>query len=166
MTTKNPADLLSTMVAAQADARQPQASFDAAGQALGEAPGHKLFTILAYHPQEKESQRVHSSQPLAYPVGGRKPVTDSPWMQRVIHQGLPYIGYRREHIVESFYDHALILSLGCESVVNIPVRWRGQTLATVNLLHQENWYHSDHIALARAVAQMLLPALMTPGTKN
>src|SRR6218665_982351 len=34
--------------------------------------------------------------------------------------------------------------------------------ATVNLLHQENWYQPSHIPLSRSVAQMLLPALLFP----
>jgi len=155
-------DPLLLLADAQAQQQQPQACFQAIDQALAAAIGHRLFTILAYHPQARESQRVYTSQPAAYPVGGRKPVTDSPWMQQVIHQGQPYIGYQRQDIIDSFYDHELIFSLGCASVLNIPVRWRGQTWATVNLLHQENWYQPSHIPLSRSVAQMLLPALLFP----
>jgi len=54
-------------------------------------------------------------------------------MQRVIHGGQPYIGRTRQDIEQNFFDHALIVSLGCESILNIPVRWRGQTMGTLNL---------------------------------
>ena len=34
----------------------------------------------------------------------RKPVTDSPWMQRVIGAGQPYIGRTRQDIKDAFFD--------------------------------------------------------------
>ena len=57
-------------------------------------------------------------------------------MQRVIHGGQPYIGRERHDIEQNFFDHALIVSLGCESILNMPVRWRGQTMGTLNLCHR------------------------------
>ena len=84
----------------------------------------------------RQSERFYSNKPAEYPVGGRKPVTDSAWMQTIIGRGEPYIGRTREDIREVFYDYELIWSLGCESVLNVPVRWRGQTVGTLNLLHR------------------------------
>ncbi|MEO8715914.1 MAG: GAF domain-containing protein [Acetobacteraceae bacterium] len=81
-------------------------------------------------------------------------------MQRVIGRGEPYIGRTREDIEAVFYDHALIASLGCESVLNVPVRWRGETLGTLNLLHRAGWYREEHVPIVRRFAQLALPALM------
>ena len=152
--------LLSTVANAHNDTRQPQATFEAIEAAAAKSIGHRLFTILVHHRAERESERIYSNMPDAYPVQGRKPVTDSPWMQQVMVRGLPYIGRDSDDIRDVFFDHELILSLGCQSVLNIPLRWRGQTLGTLNLLHEENWYQVHHIEMATVLAQLAVPAVM------
>ncbi len=123
-----------TVIRAHAEPDQPGATFRAVEAALAAAPRHILFTVLIHHPALRESERFYSNRPHEYPLGGRKPVTDSAWMQRVIGRGEPYIGRTAADIREVFFDHELILSLGCESVLNMPVRWAGQTIGTLNLL--------------------------------
>ena len=148
------------LVAAHADTDQPGATFRALDAALAATPGHILFTILVHHPGLRQSERFYSNKPAEYPVGGRKPVTDSPWMQQVIGAGQPYIGRTRDDIREVFYDHELIVSLGCESVLNLPVRWRGQTMGTLNLLHRAEFYDEAQIAGVALLAHLALPALL------
>lgn len=148
------------MIRAQAERDQPAATFRALDAALAAEPGHILFTILLHHPRQRESERFYSNLPDAYPVGGRKPVTDSPWMQQVIGAGQPYIGRTRADIQQVFYDYELIWSLGCESVLNMPVRWAGETLGTLNLLHQSESYTEAHLPQVRHLAALALPALL------
>ena len=148
------------IVAAHADPDQPGATFRALDRVLADAPGHILFTILVHHPGLRQSERFYSNRPAQYPVGGRKPVTDSPWMQQVIGRGEAYIGHTREDIRNVFYDHELIGSLGCESVLNLPVRWRGQSVGTLNLLHRAGFYTQDDVAPVRVAAHLALPALL------
>ena len=45
-------------------------------------------------------------------------------------------------------------------MLNLPVRWRGETLGTLNLLHQAGHYEEAHVAPARALAQMAVPAML------
>ena len=148
------------IAAVHADPDQPAATFAAIDAALAEAPGHILFTILVHHPALKQSERFYSNLPHAYPIGGRKPVTNSPWMQRVIFGGEPYIGHTREDIAEHFFDHELIHSLGCDSILNMPVRWRGETLGTLNLCHRAGFYDESHLPGVKLIAQLALPALL------
>jgi GAF domain-containing protein len=154
--------LLSGVAQAHAQAAQPGATFAAIERAAAATIGHKLFTVLAYHRGARESQRIYTSTPDAYPVGGRKPITDSPWMQQVVQRGEPYIGRDAADLRDVFFDHELILSLGCRSVLNVPVRWRGETVGTLNLLHEEDWYRPEHIVFGQVLAQLALPALMAP----
>ncbi|MDQ0588516.1 transcriptional regulator with GAF, ATPase, and Fis domain [Variovorax paradoxus] len=157
---------LCAVAQAHADTQQPQATFDALDKAVAATIGHRLFTILVHHRAERESERVYTNMREAYPVGGRKPITDSPWMQQVMQRGLPYIGRNAEDLRDVFYDHELIVSLGCRSVLNIPLRWRGETLGTLNMLHEENWYGTRHIELARLFAQLAVPAVLSPDTRE
>ena len=57
-----------------------------------------------------------------------------------------------------FADHELIISLGLESIVNLPVRWQGQVLGTLNLLHGPGYYSDASVALGR----LLTPHLVAP----
>jgi GAF domain-containing protein len=155
-----PDKMLDQVLAAFADPEQPRATFVALDQMLQKEPGHILFTILVHHPAARQTERFYSNQPEAYPVGGRKPVTDSPWMQRVMTRGEPYIGYTREDIAANFYDHDLIHSLGCESILNMPIRWCGQTLGTLNLCHRAGHYTEAHLSFVRLAAQLALPGVM------
>ncbi|HTC11607.1 MAG TPA: GAF domain-containing protein [Acetobacteraceae bacterium] len=148
------------ILAALAATDQPLATFRAVDAALAETPGHILFTVLVHHRAARQSERFYSNRPDAYPVGGRKPVTDSAWMQRVIHGGQPYIGRTREDIAANFFDHALINSLGCESILNMPVRWNGQTLGTLNLCHRAGHYAESHLPQIRLIAQLAAPAVL------
>lgn len=153
--------MMEAVLAAHADPDQPGATLRAIDAALARDPGHTLFTVLVHHPALKQSERFYTNQPDAYPIGGRKPVTDSPWMHRVIHSGHPCIGRTRNDIQQNFFDHALIFSLGCGSILNMPVRWRGQTLGTLNLCHRAGFYDDNHLPPLRLAAQLALPALMT-----
>ncbi len=160
MTRPDPSPHLAAVVAAHRQADQPAATFRAVDAGLAATAGHILFTILIHHPALRQSERFYSNLPDAYPVGGRKPVTESAWMQRVIGAGEPYIGRTREDIKDAFYDHELIWSLGCESVLNLPVRWRGQTIGTLNLLHRAGWYNEGDIATTTLFAHLALPAML------
>lgn len=151
---------LAAIVRAHAEKDQPLATFRAVDQALAAVIGHRLFTILIHHPGLRQSERFYTNQPRAYPIGGRKPVTDAPWMQRVISGGEIYIGRNYDDIRSVFFDHELIRSLGCESVLNVPVRWKGQTLGTLNLLHEAGWYKESDEAPARLIAHLALPAML------
>lgn len=157
---------LSAVALAHADTQQPHATFDAIDKALAATIGHRLFTILVHHREARESERIYTNMREAYPVGGRKPITDSPWMRQVMQRGLPYIGRTADDLRDVFYDHELIVSLGCRSVLNIPLRWRGETLGTLNMLHEENWYDDGHVETARVFAQLAVPAVMEQQTKE
>jgi hypothetical protein len=160
MNRPDPAPHLAAVAAAHAAPGQPEALFAALDAAMGAAIGHILFTILVIHPGAEESQRYHSNMPLEYPVGGRKPINRTDWFQRVLGDGEAYIGRTHEDIASVFFDHELIRSLGCESVLNVPVRWNGRSLGTLNLLHRAAWYDQADIAPARLFASLAAPGLM------
>lgn len=138
----------------------PEATLTALDAAMGATIGHKLFTCLLHHPAARESERRYTNQPAAYPVGGRKPVPDSAWARRLFVEREPYIGYTADDIREVFFDHALIASLGCASVLNVPVVHDGRTLGVLNLLHEARWYDEADAPLAQVFAALAAPAFL------
>ena len=138
----------------------PEAALTALDAAMGATIGHKLFTCLLHHPAARESERRYTNQPAAYPVGGQKPVPDSAWARRLFVEREPYIGYTADDIREVFFDHALIASLGCASVLNVPVVQDGRTLGVLNLLHEARWYDEADAPLAQVFAALAAPAFL------
>ena len=157
----DPVPHLGAVSAALRQHDQPRAVFAALDHALAAVLGHKLFTLLVYHPDGAQSERCYTNQPAAYPVGGKKPVTPSPWTESLFHQHRPYIGQTAADIRQVFPDHELIASLGCASVLNVPVVWGDRTLGTMNLLHEAHWYDDSDVPIARVFAALAVPAFLT-----
>jgi GAF domain-containing protein len=139
---------------------QPTPLFAALDGALAAVLGHKLFTVLLHHAATGESERRYTNQPAAYPVGGRKAMNPTPWANQVLRDKRPYIGRTAADIRAVFFDHELIASLGCASVINVPVLWDGRVLGTLNLLHEEGWYDEGDVALGSTFAALAAPALL------
>jgi len=151
---------LTLLPRAYAAAGQPATTFAALDTALGLTLGHKLFTVLLHHASTRESERVYTNQPAAYPVGGRKALRDTAWTRQVIQDRRPFLGRTAADIREHFPDHAVIASLGCASILNLPVLWDGRVLGTINLLHEEGWYDDGDVSIGLAFAALAVPAYL------
>ena len=154
---------LHAVAAALAQPGQPAPLWAALDRALGAVIGHRLFTVLRFHSDSRESERCYTNQPAAYPVGGRKPFTESAWSRQVFGERRPYIGRSAEDIRAVFFDHALIASLGCDSVLNLPVVHGGRVLGTLNLLHEADWYGEEDIASGLLFAALAVPGYLDLG---
>ena len=86
---------------------------------------------------------------------------DTPWGRQVLQDGRPFVGTQAADIRTHFADHELIISLGLESIVNLPVRWQGQVLGTLNLLHGPGYYSDASVAVGRLLTPHLVAPLMT-----
>ena len=157
----DPAPHLALVADAGAREGQPRALFQALDRALAATLGHRLFTVLRYHPDTQETERLYTSQGAAYPVGGRKTVRPTPWTARVYGERRPYIGRTAADIRASFPDAELILSLGCESVLNLPVVFDGRVLGTMNLLHEAGWYDEGDARLGLLFAALAVPGYLS-----
>ena len=157
----DPAPHLAAVAAALGHPGQPARLWAALDAALGAVIGHKLFTVLRYHADSRESERCYTNQPAAYPVGGRKPFNESAWSRQVFGERRPYIGRTAEDIRTVFFDHALIASLGCDAVLNLPVVHDGGVLGTLNLLHEAGWYDEGDVAPALVFAALAVPGYLT-----
>lgn len=152
--------LLTRLAQAHAGRPQPEVLLTVLGASVREAIGYLLFTVLVHDAEQKTMRRIYSARPDINPVGGTKPITDSDWMKQVLLRGEPYIGYTREDLKSVFFDYELLWSIGCGSVLNMPIVWSGTVLGSLNMLHQAGWYNDEHLTMARLLAQLTAPALM------
>jgi hypothetical protein len=163
MSLTDPLMALSRVAAASALPEQPQALFAALQSATAAAIGHRLFTIMRHDAAAGRNRRAHSSDPAAYPVSGFKPVSwDHPWTRHVLVEGKAWIGAGPADIAWAYPDHEKIAALGLSTAMNLPVRWAGRTLGTVNLLRDAHPFTEADAALGTLFAAHAVPALLLP----
>lgn len=144
----------------------PQATYRAVDGLAGRVIGHILFTVNRHLAASADVERLYSSNPAAYPVGGRKQKRDTPWGRIVLDQGQVYIARNRDEVREAFSDHALIASLGISSIMNVPIRFGGETLGAMNLCGEDGQYTEADIPAAKVIAALLVPVVMVEGMEG
>ena len=118
--------------------------------------GVRLFTLTADNPKKGYVRRVYSSDETAYPVLGTKPIVFDDTYRKMTEERFVYVANSVAAMEADFPDLDLIVSLGCGSVVNIPVVAGGEMLGSINLLHEEGWYTPERVAAANA---LVVPAI-------
>lgn len=105
-----------------------------------------------------ELQRVWTSDPAAYPVGGRKRKTLTPWTRQLLRGAQMFVGEGDAALREVFDDHALIASLGLRAVVNVPLLdAHGRCAATFNLLGVRPAWQPQELALVQLLGLLATP---------
>ena len=80
-------------------------------------------------------QRIWSSRPAEYPVAGRKRKALTPWTRQLLLSSEIFLGEGPAALAQVFDDNGLILSMGLQSVMNVPlVGADGRCFATFNVL--------------------------------
>jgi hypothetical protein len=144
---------------ATASAREPEAVFRAVDALAQKAIGHRLFTVMRLHAETSEVERLYSSLPEAYPVSGRKLKQGTPWGEQVLDRGEIFIANSPDEVEAAFADFELIFSLGIGAIMNVPIRWSGRSLGTMNICSEAGWFtDADHVP-CRLLASLLVPAL-------
>ncbi|MCY6379865.1 GAF domain-containing protein [Hoeflea prorocentri] len=110
--------------------------------------GVKLFTLMTFDRESRLARRSYTNMPDAYPSSGTKPVGSDHWTSHVLDGRNSFVANDIESIAAVFDDHELIQSLGCESVLNVPIVVGGEVLGTINCLHEAGFYTPDKVAAA------------------
>ncbi len=134
--------------------------FAALDQLARATVGARLFTVMVVDTKAMVARRAYTSHPVEYPVSGTKPVEPNAWFRQVVENRNVFAANTAKTIEETFPDHALIASLGCGAVINIPIVLDQRVAATINLLDEEGAYPPDVVTRASEVlagpAEMVL----------
>ena len=124
----------------------------AAMQALTEKTvGAKLFTYMTVDMENEVARRAYTSDAASYPTSGTKPIRYDSWFDIVHKQHDYFVANTIEDIAKVFPDYELITSLGCQSVVNMPVILGGVLVGTMNVLHETDYYTPARVAEIKTV---------------
>ena len=126
---------------------QPDECWKALQNLTGAIAGFKLFTVMTVDLTNEVARRAYSNHPVDYPVSGTKPIHYDSWFEIVHTQHKLFVANTIADIAKVFSDYEKIWSLGCGSVVNLPVIIEGQLAATINMLHEEHYYNPARVEL-------------------
>jgi len=140
------------------------ALFEAIAQVAALRVNAGLVTAMRHDEAASTVERVYSSNPQAYPVGGRKLKQDSDWSRHVLVEHRVLVSAGDDAIRKHYNDHAIIFGLGLHSCVNVPLVSAGKCIGTLNVLRAQAEWGDDEVALVRALGiAALAGALMLKG---
>lgn len=144
---------------ALSEARTETEAFAALDALTKATVGAKLFTVMTADMDAMLARRAYTDDAVNYPTSGTKPITIDRWFEQVHGRHESFVANTLADIATVFPDADLIGSLGCGSVVNLPVILGGQMVATVNILHAEGYYTPERVAQIHDL--LTLPAMAT-----
>lgn len=130
---------------------QPMATLDAVGRLAETVTGARLVTLMTRDPADGSAERIWTNMPGPYPVAGRKPMNPTHWSEIVIDRHETFVANTIDDVAAVFPDWPLIQSLGCESVMNLPVIAGGEVLGTINCLDAAGYWTAERLEAARAL---------------
>jgi GAF domain-containing protein len=130
---------------------QPMATLDAVGRLAEAVTGARLVTLMTRDPADGSAERIWTNMPGPYPVSGRKPMNPTHWSEIVVDRHETFVANTIQDVAAVFPDWELIQSLGCESVMNLPVIVGGEVLGTINCLDGAGYWTADRLETARAL---------------
>lgn len=138
----------------------PRAILEPAGDCLMRCTGALGYTVFRHVPGSDEVERIFSSDPAAYPVGGRKRAADYAVSEAVTARGQVYIAADGDEIRKVYRDSEVILSIGVTSIMNVPIRWTAQNIGAINVLGVAGQFTSAHADDALVLAGLMVPAVL------
>jgi GAF domain-containing protein len=136
------------------------ALFEAVAQVAALRVNARLVTAMRHDEAASTVERVYSSNPQAYPVGGRKLKRDTGWSRKVLVEHRLLVNAGDDDIRESFDDHAIIFGLGLHSCVNVPLVSAGKCIGTLNVLATRPKWSDEEVAIARALGLAALAGVL------
>jgi hypothetical protein len=132
-------------------ARESDAVWEALEELSKAVVGHRLFTVMTVDIAANLARRAYTNNSRDYPVSGTKPIHRDKWFDIVDGEKRSFVANTIADISKVFPDFELIASLGCGSVMNMPVVLQGELVATINMLDAEHHYTPERVSAAEAM---------------
>jgi hypothetical protein len=137
-----------------------RATFSALEEHSARLHEHLLFTCLRFDYDDQVMSRLYSNREDVSPTGGSKPLPSGPWADRLIMEGKSYIGRSRQDLKDVFFDYEALWAVGCESVMNVPVRWQDRTVGSINILGRAAQFDEETASQFSVFAQLAVPLFL------
>lgn len=99
-----------------------------------------------------ELERIYSSRPDVYPIGGRKSKRGTSWARQVMLQRRVFVGEGSLEMATAFDDQERMASVGIRSIINVPIVVRESCLGVLNFARGIERIPPAEVLLARLLA--------------
>lgn len=130
-----------------AQATTAVAAYDALYAFVAALVPARLFTVSESDMETMIARRAYTNNHDAYPVSGEKKINPDRFWQRIHVEQETYVENDIANDKEHFFDYDLIVSLGCEAAMNMPIILGGKVEGTINILDAKNSYTPEIVAL-------------------
>ena len=118
---------------------------------------HKLITVTVIDSKLNFCERIYSNNKKIYPILGQKNMPKNIWSKKVLKNKKHFLCKNKKDIKKIYYDYETIFSLGCGSIINLLVLFKGKPLGTINILHEEHYYNINDLKKIDFVTTFLIP---------
>jgi hypothetical protein len=125
----------------------------------GRTLGHKFFSVSRFHRSRALLERIYSSAPGRFPEGALKSAAGALWSEPLFERREVLILETPEALAAIYPEAGVMSELGLGAAINAPVEYAGDCIGTINLFDEAHCYRRDQERTARAVAQILAPAM-------
>ena len=130
-----------------AKATTAEAAFDALYAFVKAAVPARLFTVSQSDMDTMIARRAYTNNAEAYPVSGEKKINPDRFWHRIHVEQETYVENDIANDKEHFFDYDLIVSLGCEAAMNMPIILDGKVQGTINILDAKNSYTPEVVEI-------------------
>ena len=141
-------------------ATSPDTLFKAIADVATRSVDAGLVTVMRHDAAASTVERLYSSNPQTYPVGGKKAKRDTAWGRKVLTEHRLLVSAGDAALRESFDDHATIIGLGLHSCVNVPLVSEGGCIGTMNISRAQAAWSDDEVAIVRALGLAALAGVL------
>jgi len=152
---------IAAVQAVAAETREPRDILVAVEALARQVLGYRGATMFRYIDATAEVERIHSSDAVAYPIGGRKQVAAYPVNQAVLARGEVYVAADREAVKGTYKDFEKIFALGVTSIMNVPVRLAGRNIGAFNVFGEAGQFDDAAKKKGQVLAALMIPAILT-----
>lgn len=153
-------DDIAGFIETSAKTTDPAAVWAEADRIIAATIGYKLLTAFRYVEANTQVERIYSSDPATYPVGGRKAIVEYPVNQAALARGETFLAADEAAVRSTYADWPRILSLGIGSILNVAIRHGGRNLGAINISHEAGWFGPGRVRDARIIAGLLVPCVL------
>jgi hypothetical protein len=137
------------------------ASFDVCFDIARREVACEVMTVTLHDAAVTTVERLYSSRPESWAVGGRKALSVGIWSETVIEARKPFVANSYAEMSAVFNDDAVSEGLGLGAIVNVPIFFGGIVRGTVNVLNVPGFYDATRIERTLALAPFFTMAMLT-----
>ncbi|WP_208719140.1 GAF domain-containing protein [Pantoea cypripedii] len=128
--------------------------------------GIKILSVLYYLQNDKSFLSLFTSENRVHAAGVKMKYKKNEWSSRTLQHAEEVTFNDKMTILEQFEKGALLISLGYQATLSIPVLHQNKVVGVVNFVNEKDHFNDEWMADIRSVIKILLPYILDSGLRR